>query len=103
MAREDCEVTIFIRTPNLCIPMRQRKINEHGTLQTIEDASEETFREASDTSTGIIVHGVPDTNFWDVTEEQREARLEELWQLGGFAWLAGTWSETMMTDEKVNK
>lgn len=101
MAKEDCELTAFIRTPNTCLPMRQKKA-QNGVVPTARHADEETFKEAKDTYGGFIMNDIPDTKFWEVPEEEREAKLEQLWQRGGFSWLIGGWME-LLTDEKVNK
>lgn len=101
MAKEECELTAFIRTPNLCLPMHQRKA-QNGVVDTAEHADEQTFKKVKDTYTGFVFKDVPETKFHEVPEQEREAKLEELWQTGGFAWLQGGWAD-YLTDEKVNK
>lgn len=101
MAKEDCELTVFIRTPNLCLPMRQRKA-ENGVVKTAQQPSQEMFETAKETAAGFIIPNMPTSKFNEVPDAEREAKLEELWAAGGFAWLIGGWPE-LFTDEKVNK
>jgi cation diffusion facilitator CzcD-associated flavoprotein CzcO len=97
-AADAAELTLFQRTPNLALPMKQ------GPL-TIEQQDKKSypqfFSNRSKTATGFAFD-VAQKNTFDDTPEQREAFFEELWQAGGFKfWLGGY--KDMLYDNKANK
>lgn len=101
MAKEDCELTVFIRTPNLCLPMHQKKA-VNGVIEDARPAESKTFQQAKEASTGFLFENMPKKKWAETPTEEREARLEEIWETGGFAWLQGGWPD-LLVDENINK
>lgn len=83
-AKVSTKVTQFIRTPNIALPMRQRKISREEvyaykpSLQHALKACRGTFAGLPQTNTGI--------NTFDISEKERLEIWEELWERGGFNW-----------------
>ncbi|KAL6721962.1 hypothetical protein ACLMJK_001067 [Lecanora helva] len=94
------ELTVFQRTPNLCLPMQQ------GSLTTKEQEDrkhdyEQFFRERRTTFAGFPFDFIPRKTKED-SPEQREKVFEELWEEGGFKlWLA-TYKD-MLYNQEANR
>ena len=85
-AHEDiAHLTVFQRTPNLSLPMAQRKL-------TKEEQDKSTYPEKFKhrmTTFGGFLYDFAEKNTADDTPEEREKFYESLWETGGFAfWLA---------------
>lgn len=94
------EMTCFVRTPNLCLPMRQRKVTkEEQDAQKSEYPK--TFEERLKTFAGFSYDFVKRKTF-DDTPEEREAFFEKLWQNGGFEFWLATY-EDMLFDKEANR
>ena len=77
-AKDAESVTVFQRTPNLCLPMRQRKLTKEE--QDEDKATRaELYRYRMTTFAGFG-YDFAEKNTFDDTEEEREAFFEELWQ-----------------------
>ena len=77
-AKDAASVTVFQRTPNLCLPMRQRKLTKEE--QDEDKATRaELYRYRMTTFAGFG-YDFAEKNTFDDTEEEREACFEELWQ-----------------------
>ncbi|OLN86761.1 Baeyer-Villiger monooxygenase 4 [Colletotrichum chlorophyti] len=94
------QLTVYIRNPNIALPMRQRELSEleqrglkavYGTL----------FKVARGTPAGLPCDRTSKTTF-QASEEEREAYWEELWQRGGFNFQAGNYVD-MLVDEKASR
>lgn len=75
-------MTLFQRTPNLCLPMRQRKM----TKQEQDDAKDgypEFFKHRMTTFAGFP-YDFADKNTFDDDAETREKFFEDLWDKGEF-------------------
>jgi cation diffusion facilitator CzcD-associated flavoprotein CzcO len=98
-AKEAASVTVFQRTPNLCLPMRQRNL----TKQEQDEAKHtypDIYRKRLTTFAGFSYDYVEKDTF-DDNEEEREKFFEELWEEGGFKfWLAGY--QDLLFDSKAN-
>jgi len=98
-AKDASSVTVFQRTPNLCLPMRQRNL-------TVEEQTEakkkypELYRYRLTTFAGFPFDYIEKKTL-DDSPEQREAFYEELWQKGGFHFWLATYSD-MLFDKKAN-
>ncbi|KIJ29796.1 hypothetical protein M422DRAFT_235129 [Sphaerobolus stellatus SS14] len=85
-ATEVAKLTVFQRTPNLALPMRQRKITEEFQSEQ-KSTYPEKYRRIKTTFAGFLYHTIP-KNGADVSTEERTAAFEELWDEGGFRpWL----------------
>lgn len=81
-AKEAAETFLFQRTPNLCLPMRQRQLSE--VKQAIEKPGyDDLFTRCAATFAGLDYEPTP-RNTFDDTPEQREAFYEKLYADGGF-------------------
>lgn len=98
--KQSASVTVFQRTPNLCLPMRQRKLD----AQTQQDAKKdyEAIYQQRLTTFGGYLDDFRDRSIFDDTPEEREAFFEELWQAGGFKFWIGSYRDVLM-DEGANK
>lgn len=97
------KLTIFVRTPNMAIPMRQRKMTPEEQNQFIP-VYEHFFRIGRTTGTGFPYKdsyhdGKSSTK---ISKEEREARWEELWARGGFNFNVGGYSD-FIVDKEANK
>lgn len=98
-AKDAASVTVFQRTPNLCLPMRQRKL----TVEEQTEAKKEypqIYRDRLTTFAGFNMDFV-DRNTMDDTEEERQAFYEDLWAQGGFKFWLATYKD-MLFDKTAN-
>lgn len=77
-AKDAASVTVFQRTPNLCLPMRQRKLTKEEQ-DADKDTRAELYRYRMTTFAGFG-YDFAEKNTFDDTEDEREAFFEELWQ-----------------------
>ena len=94
------ELTVFQRTPNLCLPMRQRSVSEKEQQES-KGSYDEYFRQRLTTFAGFNFDNLPKKTA-DDSPEEREKTFERLWQEGGFKlWLA-TYKD-MLYDNEANR
>ncbi|KAK8194187.1 hypothetical protein M8818_007375 [Zalaria obscura] len=98
-AKDADSVTVFQRTPNLCLPMEQRPL----TKEEQEEAKArypDLYRHRMTTFAGFLVDFVKRDTF-DDSDEEREAFYQKLWDEGGFSYWLGTYQD-MLFDQKAN-
>lgn len=78
-------VTQFIKTPNLCVPMKQRQISEEE-IYANKAIYPHVFKACKGTRTGLPIENTGRRVF-DDDEKTRRAVWEERWKRGGFNWL----------------
>lgn len=100
LGKKDCELTIFIRTPICALPMRQRKVSVEE--QETSKMAYEFFFDGLKNSRAGFPFKTPTKSFWDATPTEREARMEEGWSRGGFAFNQGTYRD-FIYDKEANK
>ena len=99
MTKTAAHVTMFQRTPNIALPMQQRKFTSAD--------QEEAKKSYPDMHERLPSHyGGAEFDFIhqsarDVSPEERERTFEELWNYGGFRYWVGGYSD-VYTDEEVN-
>lgn len=96
---DDGELTVFIRTPNIALAMRQAKI----PIEQIEaDRSKmgDMLKKRLESPGGFHWTGL-DKPIRDFTPEERERMFEEMWQMGGFRIL--TTFNDILLDEECNR
>lgn len=99
-AKKAKELTVFQRTPNLCLPMQQASLTAKEQDDRKEDY-EQFFRDRKTTFAGFPFDFVQ-KNTADDSPEDREKFFEQLWQEGGFKlWLA-TYKD-MLFDKEANR
>ncbi|KAF9075557.1 cyclohexanone monooxygenase [Rhodocollybia butyracea] len=99
------KLTVFQRTANPCLPMRQCRINtcplereEHNKLK--EDLYPIMFRRMLQTPGGLVYMNVPETTF-SVTPEERRLFYEKLYAQGGVALWLWNYSDVLI-DKAAN-
>jgi cation diffusion facilitator CzcD-associated flavoprotein CzcO len=93
------ELTVFQRTPNLALPMRQRKLDDEASRR-MKKAFPERFRHRAETFGGFDYDVIP-RNALDVPDQERLATYEDLWNRGGFFPWIGTYQD-VLTNEEAN-
>lgn len=92
-SKEADSVTVFQRTPNLCLPMQQRKLTREEQDKAKAEYPE-IYRYRLTTFAGFPFDYVKRKTL-DDTPEQREAFYEDLWQKGGFHYWLATYDDML--------
>lgn len=86
-APDTAELTVFQRTPNLALPMQQRKLTKEEQDKA-KEGYPQFFKDRMTTFAGFAYDFLKKDTFQD-DAEAREAFYEKLWENGGFEfWLA---------------
>ncbi|RDB15910.1 Baeyer-Villiger monooxygenase [Hypsizygus marmoreus] len=93
-------LTVFQRTPNLALPMVQRKLDEKAQKKMKEEMYPYIFRRRLQTFGGFHFDTIK-TSLFDLTPEELYLELDELWSKGGFHFWLGAHFDTF-TDERAN-
>lgn len=99
-AAVSAEVTVFQRTPNLALPMRQKAMTDELNRNSKATLAER-FALRHDSFAGFDMDFIP-KNALDVSDEEREATYEQLWAEGGFPLWLGNFQD-VLTDERANR
>ncbi|MDD9722822.1 NAD(P)/FAD-dependent oxidoreductase [Cognatishimia sp. D5M38] len=87
------QVTVFQRTPNLTIPMRQKKLSKADNVQ-MKAHYPEIFETRPRTFAGFEFDFHPRT--WaESSEEERKATFQEIWEMGAFNWWLGNFNDVL--------
>ncbi len=95
--QDAAELTVFQRTPNLALPMRQRKLDDETNRQ-MKETFPERFRKRAETFAGFDYDFIP-KNALDVSDRERLATYEDLWNRGGFFPWIGTYQDVLSNHE----
>ncbi|MCJ1434294.1 hypothetical protein MMC27_003661 [Xylographa pallens] len=99
-AKDAAELTVFQRTPNLALPMRQRKLTKEEQDAAKDDYAQ-IYKHRLSTFGGFLSDRSGKMTF-DDTPQQRQAFFEKPWENGGFEfWLANY--DDMLLDAKANR
>ena len=99
-ARQARQLTVFQRTPNLCLPMQQQQLDGPAN-QRLRETYVETFAMRAQSFAGTDFNFDPRSAF-DVSAQERNALYEKLWAKGGFwFWLASF--QDLLIDEAANR
>lgn len=82
-------LTVFQRTPNIALPMRQYKVSKE-VQDHFKPVYDELYKKLSTSFIGGLGNSIPRSMMSD-SEEEREANFEKLWDLGGFYFLGTSW------------
>ncbi len=96
-AQVAAEVTVFQRTPILALAMQQRKL----TREEQDEAKKqypERFAKRCRTNSGFDYDEATKSAL-EVTDEERRATYERLWQEGGFAFWAGGFNDILLNEQ----
>ncbi|HEY4833890.1 MAG TPA: NAD(P)/FAD-dependent oxidoreductase, partial [Bradyrhizobium sp.] len=95
--RDVAELTVFQRTPNLALPMRQRKLDAE-TNRRMKETFPERFLKRAQTFGGFDYDFIT-KNALDVSDQERQATYEDLWNRGGFRPWIGTYQDVLSNEE----
>lgn len=96
-AADAAHLTVFQRTPNWAIPLRNRPISTEE-MDEIKAKYPEMFKLTATTSSGFI-HGWDPTVSTSVSKEDRLANYEDRWARPGFAKWFGLYHDIMLNPE----
>ncbi|KAJ8094355.1 hypothetical protein PM082_010789 [Marasmius tenuissimus] len=97
---EAAHLTVFQRTPNICLPMRQGKLDVTSQAMKKKSGLYGAIYRRRPQTTGGLVHSDFPTEYSSLTPEARILRLEETWEIGGF--VAGSAFPDILTSQEVN-
>lgn len=87
-------VTVFQRTPNLTIPMRQRKITKEENKK-LKDHYPELFEVRKTTFAGFEFDMLPQ-GVIETENPERERLFREVWETGAFNWWLGNFNDVLI-------
>ena len=93
IAAEAEQLTVFQRTPNFSIPARNGPISDERMAAFRADP--EVYREAARHSAAGVPRETPMEGALMVSEEERLARYEAMWEAGELLGISGTFSDTL--------
>jgi cyclohexanone monooxygenase len=85
-------LTVFQRTPNLALPMRQQKLDE-ASQRAMKAHYPEWFRRRALSGGGLFDVVADERSALAVSNDERLAVFESAWQRGGFHFWGGTFSD----------
>ncbi len=91
------QLLVFQRTPNYCIPQRNRVLRDDDRCQ-IRDSWKDILAACNSSYSGFI-HSFDPRSGLAVTAREREEKFEELWQQPGFAFWFSNFADLMMNLE----
>lgn len=93
-------LTVFQRTPNWCKPLKNRKITDEEQKQ-IKANYAEMFKRCDETFS-CFLHTPDPRGTFDLSPEEREAFLENLYETQGFGMWQGNFRD-MLTNREANR
>lgn len=90
-------LTVFQRTPNLALPMRQKKLDEDA-IRRMKERYPEMFDRRTKTFAGFD-YDVLAKSALEVSDDERQATFERLWEIGGFAPWIGSFNDILLNEE----
>jgi cation diffusion facilitator CzcD-associated flavoprotein CzcO len=93
-------LTVFQRTPNIALPMRQAKLDD-DTVRRMKENYPEMYDRRTKTFAGADIDFLA-TSGVQVSDDDRQAIFERLWAMGGFAPWVGSFNDVLV-NEKTNR
>jgi cyclohexanone monooxygenase len=93
-------LTVFQRTPNLALPMRQRKLDDH-TIRRMKEDYPRAYQKRRTTFGGFDYEFL-EKSAAEVSEDERRATFERVWEIGGFAPWVGSFND-LLANEQSNR
>ena len=93
-------LTVFQRTPNMALPMRQIKLDD-DTIRRMKEKYPEIYHRRTKTFAGSDIDFLAKAGF-EASDDDRQATFERLWETGGFAPWVGTFND-IFVNEEVNR
>ena len=94
--------TLFQRTPNMCLPMRQAKLDPAEEQAKKDDGTYQKEFDLIPTTFAGFLFDFVQKNTFDDSPEEREAFYAKLWEQGGFRYWLATYKD-MLFDEEANE
>lgn len=83
LAKEECQLTVFVRNPSVAVPMRQREFSE-AEREEKKNTYQALFEKGKYNNTTGYHYNTEKRRFHEVSPEKRQEHYEELWRRGGF-------------------
>lgn len=99
LGKEECQLDVYIRTPNIALPMHQRTMTKEE--QHHQKGFYKTWFETSKTTPTGFISNQWTESWYDLTPEARKERMDFNWGLGGFSFLLSSFREFLI-DKEVN-
>ena len=96
-APDAAHLTVFQRTPNLALPMRQQQLDAAAN-RAMKESYPERFAMRATTFAGFD-YNFQDKGALEVSDEERTAVYEKLWETGGFVSWLGTFNDIFFDAE----
>lgn len=93
-------LTVFQRTPNMALPMQQRRLDEPSQRE-MKANYPEWFQRRAESGGGLFDIGPVAPSALEVSENERRAVFESAWQKGGFHFWGGTFRD-ISADKRAN-
>ena len=97
IAEQAEQLTVFQRTPNFSIPARNGPISDERMAAFRADP--ESYREEARHSAAGVPREIPIEGALMVSDEERTARYEAMWEAGELLGVTGTFSDTLANAE----
>jgi cation diffusion facilitator CzcD-associated flavoprotein CzcO len=96
LAKEDCGLNVFIRTPCFAIPMGQREIS-HGESEMMKGYYDGIFERCYKSVTGFP-HNTLFQSALQAPPEERKLLFDELWARGGYSFLVSNYYDFLLNE-----
>lgn len=100
LGKEADQLTVFVRRPSYCLPMRQRRWTEEEQ-RNLKAYYPAIFRAGRDSFNGFPTTRQP-VGVLDVSKQEREALFEDLWGRGAFQFGHCNYNNVVL-DKEANK
>lgn len=100
LARQAAHLTVFQRTPNYAVPLRNESVDVERQKLNAENSLE--LRAKSRVRFMGVPYENPAASALDVSPAERRARYDALWQKGGFHLLLSSYGD-LLTDARANE
>lgn len=100
LAREDCDLTMCVRTPNTALPMKQHRMTVEEQMSS-KNFYHSILMGARD-CWGGFPYNMATKSWREVSPADRQSFYEDLWTRGGFAFFVSNYIE-MLSDREINR
>jgi cation diffusion facilitator CzcD-associated flavoprotein CzcO len=90
-------LTVFQRTPNLALPMRQRKLDD-DTIRHMKEGYPRAYQRRRTTFGGFDYQFLEKAAS-EVSEDEQRATFERVWQIGGLAPWVGSFNDILVNEQ----
>jgi cation diffusion facilitator CzcD-associated flavoprotein CzcO len=97
LAKEDCKLKVFLRTPCFAIPMKQRTISPKEA-EMMKGYYDGIFDRCYNSAAGFP-HNTCFQSALQATPEERNDLFDELWDRGGYSFLVSNYYDFLMNEE----